>query len=86
MISPDFSSSASALDGDLADIREFLHDLALGDLVKVVFDDLVHQVGLGKLLGGQQLNSAFKILICRQNAQHIGDERRIVVRLPSCQS
>ena len=47
----------------------------------MVPDDLAHPVGLGKPLGGQQLDSAFKISICRrQNAQHIGDKRRIIVR------
>lgn len=29
-----------ALDGDLTDIRAFGHDLTLGDLAEVVFDDL----------------------------------------------
>lgn len=43
-------------------------------------DDLAHPVGLGKPLGGQQLNPAFKIPISRrQNAQHIGDKGSIVV-------
>ena len=69
-----------ALDGDLTDIRAFGHNLALGDLAEVVFDDLAHPVGLGKPLGGQQLNPAFKIPISRrQNAQHIGDKGSIVV-------
>ena len=70
-----------ALDGDLTDIWAFGHDLALGDLAEVVFDDLAHPVGLGKPLGGQQLDSALKIPISRrQNAQHIGHEGRIIVR------
>ena len=50
-----------ALDGDLADIRALLHDLALGNLAEVVFDDLAHPGGLGKPLGGQQFDPALKI-------------------------
>ena len=46
----------------------------------MILDDLPHPVWLGKPLGGQQLNPAFKIPISRrQNAQHIGDEGRIIV-------
>ena len=68
------------LDGDLADIWAFGHDLALGDLAEVVLDDLPHPVGLGKSLGGQQLDPAFKIPVRRrQNAQHIGDKGGIVI-------
>ena len=55
-----------ALDGDLTDIRAFGHDLTLGDLAEVVFDDLAfddlaHPGGLGKPLGGQQFDPALKI-------------------------
>lgn len=49
-----------ALDGDLTDIRAFGHDFALGDLAEMILDDLSHPVWLGKPLGGQQLNPAFK--------------------------
>ena len=49
------------MDGDLADVRAFGHDLTLGDLAEVVFDDLAHPVGLGKPLGGQQLDSALLV-------------------------
>ena len=69
------------MDGDLADVRAFGHNLALGDLAEVVLDDLPHPVGLGKSLGGQQLDPALKIPVRRrQNAQHIGHEGRIIVR------
>ena len=49
------------LDGDLADVGAFCHDLAFRNFARRAFYDLPHPVGLGKRLVCEQLHPGRKL-------------------------